>query len=206
MKLTLDRRQGLLADGAGRLFDPVHRNWAPGQAIEGDTVDVTRALAWLQRESGHPLQVPVSVIGPRDASGAQLACAEAVGRGLARMGLAVACGGRGGIMEAVCRGVSSEGGLSIGILPDPDPTLANPHVTVAIATGIGEARNAIVARAGFCLVAIGDSYGTLSEVALGLQFGKPVIGLLGAAGVAGVVHLANPEEALAAVAGHALNL
>jgi uncharacterized protein (TIGR00725 family) len=109
-------------------------------------------------------------------------------------------------MEAVCRGVAARGGIAIGILPDADFNLANPYVSVALATGIGEARNAIVARAGFCLVAVGNSYGTLSEVALGLQFGKPVFGLLGAAAVEGVVHFSEPAGALQAVADCVLAL
>ena len=122
------------------------------------------------------------------------------------MGLVVTCGGRAGIMEAVCRGVSTEYGIAIGILPDADPGLANPYVSVALATGIGEARNALVARAGFCLVAVGNSYGTLSEVALGLQFGKPVFGLMGAAQVEGVIHCPGAAEALQAVADCVLAL
>ena len=84
-------------------------------------------------------------------------------------------------MEAVCRGVASAGGVAIGLLPEADPALANAYAGIVIATGIGEARNALIARAASCLVAIGDSYGTLSEVALGRQFGKRVIGLEGAA-------------------------
>ena len=98
--------------------------------------------------------------------------AEEVGRGLAQMGFAVVCGGRHGVMEAVCRGASSVGGMTIGLLPDADPSFANPYVGIVIATGIGEARNALIARASLCLVAIGDSFGTLSEVAFGRQFGK----------------------------------
>ena len=90
--------------------------------------------------------------------------------------------------------------------PKQDTSHANAYVTVPIATGIGEARNALVARAGFCLVAIGDSYGTLSEVALGLQFGRPVIGLCGAARVAGVRHLESVKAAVDAVAALALGL
>ena len=109
-------------------------------------------------------------------------------------------------MEAVCRGVASIGGISIGLLPDTDVTHANPYVTIPIATGIGEARNAIVARAGFCLIAVGDSYGTLSEVALGLQFGRPVFGLCGAAQAAGVRQLAGVGEAVDNVAMVALGL
>ena len=107
-------------------------------------------------------------------------------------------------MEAVCRGASGSGGVTIGILPDADPSFANPHVGVVIATGIGEARNALIARASLCLVAIGDSFGTLSEVAFGRQFGKLVIGLEGAARVDGVVHVASASAALEAIAHFAL--
>jgi uncharacterized protein (TIGR00725 family) len=96
--------------------------------------------------------------------------------------------------------VARRGGIAIGLLPEPDAGTANPHVTVAIATGIGEARNALIARAAHCLVVIGDSYGTLSEVALGLQFGKSVFGLAGAARVDGVRHLDSADAALDAVA------
>jgi uncharacterized protein (TIGR00725 family) len=116
------------------------------------------------------------------------------------MGHAVVCGGRHGVMEAVCRGAAQAGGTTIGILPDADPSCANPFVGIVIATGIGEARNALIARAAFCLVAIGDSYGTLSEVALGRAFGKRVVGLEGAAQVEGVVHVADAAASLTEVA------
>jgi uncharacterized protein (TIGR00725 family) len=130
----------------------------------------------------------------------QLAIAEPVGAGLGHMGLALVCGGRQGVMEAVCRGSAAQGGVSIGLLPETEPDHANAYVTVPIATGIGEARNALVARAALCLVVIGDSYGTLSEVALGLQFGKRVFGLAGAAQVKGVRTCSSADEALDAVA------
>jgi uncharacterized protein (TIGR00725 family) len=199
--LTLDEEAGLLRDAAtGRRFDAVRRVWEPGRPAPGSPVGVIAAATWLQRRSGHRVREPVGVIGPRDTGAAQLAAAEAVGRGLAEIGLTVVCGGRQGVMEAVCRGVAAAGGVSIGLLPEMDASLANRFVTVPLATGIGEARNALVARAAFCLVAIGDSYGTLSEVALGLQFGKPVIGLEGAARVAGVRHLASAAEGVEAVA------
>ena len=125
---------------------------------------------------------------------------ERVGAGLARMGLAVLCGGRQGVMEAVARGVAEERGVSIGLLPEPDAHSANPHLSIVLPTGLGEARNAIIARASFCLVAIGNSYGTLSEVALGLQFGKTVLGIAGPPLVPGVRPCADPEAALDAVA------
>ena len=190
----------------GQRFDVVGRLWAVcSQAPGGHDVSIVEAATWLQRRSGHPLKQPVAVIGPREASSGQLAIAETLGAALGAIGFSVVCGGRQGIMEAVCRGVASVDGISIGLLPETDPSHANPYVTVPIATGIGEARNVLVARAGFCLVAIGDSYGTLSEVALGLQLGRPVFGLGGAAQIAGVRHLGSAEAAADAVASIALS-
>jgi uncharacterized protein (TIGR00725 family) len=158
------------------------------------------AVRRRQAESATRLRSPIGVIGPREATAAQLAAAELVGAGLAEMGLTVICGGRQGVMEATCRGVAAAGGISIGLLPEPDPAAANPFVTIVVATGIGEARNALIARAAHCLVAIGDSHGTLSEVALGLQFGKTVIGLAGAARLPGVQLVDDAAAALDAVA------
>jgi uncharacterized protein (TIGR00725 family) len=103
-------------------------------------------------------------------------------------------------MQSTCEGVAAGGGISIGLLPDPEPSLANPFVTIALATGIGEARNALIARAAFCLVAIGNSHGTLSEVALGRQFGKLVLGLDDAAHVDGVERIATAHAAVVRVA------
>jgi uncharacterized protein (TIGR00725 family) len=200
---TLDRTRHMLCDAHGRAFDPATRRWgdaATVAAVASPAVGAIEAATWLQRDSGHPLRVPIGVIGPRQASPAQLEAAVRVGIGLAAMGLPVVCGGRGGVMRAVCEGVQQAGGLSLGLLPDASPELANPFVSIALATGIGEARNALIARAALCLVAIGDSYGTLSEVALGLQFGKTVIGLEGAARVDGVRSVATADEALDAVA------
>jgi len=103
-------------------------------------------------------------------------------------------------MQAVCEGVARVGGLSIGLLPDADASEANSFVSVPIATGIGEARNALIARGSFCLIAIGDSLGTLSEIALGRHFGKTVIGLEGAAKIEGVKHVATAKDAVQCVA------
>ena len=153
-----------------------------------------------RRQRAAPIRVPVGVIGPRQATPAQYAAAQAIGRGIAEMGLALICGGRGGVMEAACKGAAEAGGIAIGVLPDAEPTPANPYATVVLATGIGEARNAVIARAALCLVAIGNNFGTLSEVALGRQFGKLVIGLEGAAQVEGVVQVATPAAALEQVA------
>jgi uncharacterized protein (TIGR00725 family) len=101
-------------------------------------------------------------------------------------------------MEAACAGAASVGGLSIGILPEGEWGGANPYVTVPIASGIGEARNAVIARAALALIAVGNSHGTLSEIALGLQFGRPVLTLPRALEIAGSRAMALPEHALAA--------
>jgi uncharacterized protein (TIGR00725 family) len=218
----LDCVRNVLRDASGRELDAARRCWrepadgnvsaapdasaAPVTASTASAsarvqkLELLGAVAWLQRDSGTPVRVPVGVIGPRDATPTQLDTALRVGELLADCGLAVVCGGRHGVMQAVCEGVARNGGVSIGLLPDADPALANPYVTLALATGIGEARNALIARSALCLVAIGDSYGTLSEVALGRHFGKRVIGLEGAAQVDGVVHVRTPQEAVEQVA------
>jgi uncharacterized protein (TIGR00725 family) len=109
------------------------------------------------------------------------------------------CGGKDGVMEAACEGVASAGGMSIGLLPDDEWQAANRFVTIPIATGIGVARNAIIARAGLALVAVGGGYGTLSEMALALQFGRPVLTLLDAPAVSGARPMDSVEAALDAV-------
>jgi uncharacterized protein (TIGR00725 family) len=96
--------------------------------------------------------------------------------------------------------------LSIGLLPGTDAGEANEFVSVAIATGIGEARNALIARSAFALVCVGDSYGTLSEVALGRHCGKLVVGLEGAAKVDGVVNAASPDDAVLRVLAAVLSV
>jgi uncharacterized protein (TIGR00725 family) len=200
----LDRPARELRDGRGCRFDPLTRNWTADQSGPRshvvERVDALTAVAWLQRESQHPLRVPIGVIGPRDATTRQLNAALEVGELLAHCGLVVICGGREGVMQAVCEGVKRRGGMSIGLLPDTEPAPANTFVSVILATGIGEARNALIARAAFSLIAIGDSYGTLSEVALGRQFGKLVVGLEGAARLEGVEHVTHARTAIERVA------
>lgn len=166
--------------------------------MNDDATDLIAAAAQRQRDA--PLRVPIGVIGPGDATPEQQAAAYDVGCGIAAMGLALLCGGRGGVMEAACRGARDGGGLAIGLLPGDSPDDANAHAGVVIATGLGEARNVVIARAALCLVAVGDNLGTLSEVALGLRFGKRVVGLAGAARVDGVRHVDSPAAALAEVA------
>jgi uncharacterized protein (TIGR00725 family) len=139
----------------------------------------------------------VAVIGPGDAGADVLASAEAVGRELARRGAVLVCGGLGGAMEAACRGASESGGTTVGILPGNERSAANSYVDIAIATGLGEARNALVVRAADAVVAVGGGYGTLSEIGLGLKAGKPVVGL-GSWEIDGMTAAGTAEEAVAA--------
>ena len=119
----------------------------------------------------------VGVIGPGQCDVATARHAEAVGRLLAEHRFVVLTGGRGGVMEAASRGAKQAGGLTIGILPGCEPKEANPYVDIPIATGLRDARNAIVARASEVIIAIAGEYGTLSEIALALKMGRRVIGL-----------------------------
>jgi uncharacterized protein (TIGR00725 family) len=123
------------------------------------------------------VQPYVAVVGPGEATPEEIATAEEVGRLLAERGAVLVCGGLGGVMEAACRGAKEGGGRTVGILPGDDRAAANPHVDVAIATGLGEARNALVVRAADALIAVGGAYGTLSEIALALKTGTPVVGI-----------------------------
>ena len=137
----------------------------------------------------------VAVVGPGDASAPELQAAEEVGAGLAAAGAVVVTGGLGGVMEAACRGARSRDGTTLGILPGEDRGAANGWVQVAVATGLGELRNGLVVRAADALVAIGGGHGTLSEVALALRIGRPVVGL-GTWEVHGVEQVSTPAEAL----------
>ncbi|MGH2680557.1 MAG: TIGR00725 family protein [Actinomycetota bacterium] len=119
----------------------------------------------------------ISVIGAGQASDDEAAAAEEIGRRLAEAGAVLVCGGLGGVMDAAAKGCGAAGGTSIGILPEDDRAHGSPHLTIRVATGLGEARNAIVARAADAVIAIGGEFGTLSEIALALKMGKPVVGL-----------------------------
>jgi uncharacterized protein (TIGR00725 family) len=120
-----------------------------------------------------------------------------VGRLLAERGAMVVCGGLGGTMEAACRGARAAGGTTLGLLPGLDRSDANPFVSVAVPTGLGEARNALVVRAADAVIALGGGYGTLSEIALALKAGKRVVGV-GTWRIDGVVAVDDAEAAVAA--------
>jgi hypothetical protein len=142
------------------------------------------------------MRTRIGVLGGNVAPTTILKEAEEVGRLIAEKGAVLVCGGRGGVMEAACRGARAAGGLTVGILPGDDPREANPYIDIPIVTGMGIARNALVVKSSDGLIAIDGKYGTLSEIAFALQLGIPVVGLhtwdiLGGQMVAG-----SPKEAV----------
>jgi len=119
----------------------------------------------------------IAVIGGSDCTPEESRLAEEVGRELAGKGAVLICGGLGGTMEAACKGATAGGGLTIGILPGGSRQTANRYVQVPIVTNMGEARNVIVVKSAEAVIAIGDGYGTLSEIGHALRNGTPVVGL-----------------------------
>ena len=137
----------------------------------------------------------IAVCAPGSASDKQLLLAGAIGRLVAERGCTLVCGGLGGAMAAACRGAHEAGGVTIGIIPGYDDRAANPWVDFVICTGLGQSRNTLVAATGQALIAIGGGWGTLSEIALGLRLGRPVV-LVG-----GWAEVFASEASLALLAG-----
>jgi len=119
----------------------------------------------------------IAVIGGSQPTSEEARLAEEVGCELAKQGAILVCGGLCGIMEAACKGATSKGGITIGILPGDNRKAANPYVQIPIVTGIGYARNVAVVKSAQAVIAIGGSYGTLTEIGHALQSDLPVIGL-----------------------------
>ena len=151
----------------------------------------------------------VAVCGPADCTDAEAARAREVGELLAARGAVVICGGGAGVMAAVAAGARAHGGVVVGVRPTPTREGASPDLTVTIATGMGEARNAIIVASADAVIVIGGSWGTLSEVALAKRRGDvPVISLggwriLDADGVPvpGIRYVTSPAEAVDAALG-----
>jgi len=149
--------------------------------------------------------VYVAVCGGGQCGEATAQIAEAVGIELAQNRALVICGGGGGVMEAAARGVNKEGGFILGVLPGNSPREGNNYLTASVATGMGEARNAVIARTCEAMIAIGGEHGTLSEIAMALKMGKPVVGIntweitpyqKKCAADSGIVYASSPEEAV----------
>jgi uncharacterized protein (TIGR00725 family) len=144
----------------------------------------------------------ISVIGAGECASELADKASEVGALIAKRGHVLVCGGLGGVMDAAARGAHGEGGTVVGILPDEDRRRASRWLTVSIPTGMGQARNALVAASGDAVIAVGGGYGTLSEIGFALKLGRPVIGLdtweLDAAGArrGGLLKASSPRDAV----------
>jgi uncharacterized protein (TIGR00725 family) len=147
----------------------------------------------------------VAVVGPSDPEPDCYELAMGVGRRIAERGGTVVCGGLGGVMEAAALGASGAGGSVLGLLPGRDRADANPYLTMAVATGLGELRNGLVIRTSDAVIAVGGSWGTLSEVALARRLDRPVFSLRGwvvvdhrGEGVDGPITVSTAAEAVEA--------
>jgi len=141
----------------------------------------------------------IGVIGAGTCNQGDYETARQVGRGICEAGATLVCGGLGGIMEGACHGASEAGGQTVGILPGPDKSQANPYVTLPVVTDLGHARNVLVVRSSDILVAIRGGYGTLSEISIALKLGKPIVGLHTWPDMDGIVYVDTPGEAIEAV-------
>jgi uncharacterized protein (TIGR00725 family) len=140
--------------------------------------------------------VIISVIGAGSCDKKIYGIAEEVGRLIAEKGAMLITGGLGGVMEAASKGAKEAGGITVGILPGFSKGEANPFVMVPITTGLSHARNIIVVRSADAIIAIAGEYGTLSEIAIALKLGKPVVGIKTWDNIEGVVKVNSPEEAV----------
>lgn len=147
--------------------------------------------------------VQVAVCGPGSCTEEDAAGAYRIGQLLAERGVVVICGGGTGVMAAVAAGVRDRNGLVIGIRPGDTRDGASPDLSAAILTGLGEARNAVIVTSADAVIVVGGSWGTLSEVALAMARGRPVISLGGwrivdpdGRPVEGVTHVTTPEDAV----------
>jgi len=149
-----------------------------------------------------PRSPQISVAGGGTCSARTARLAEAVGREIAAAGAILVCGGQGGVMEAAARGAAAAGGTIVGLLPTYRHADGNAHLTVSLPTGLGHARNILVAAAGDAVVALPGLHGTLAEVALARVLQRPVVVLGAWRDVPGVTRASTPRAAVA----HALRL
>ena len=143
----------------------------------------------------------IGVIGAGDAAGDEYDAALETGREIARRKFTLVCGGMGGVMEAACKGAKSEGGLTVGIIPTYSKNDANPYVDIPVVTGMGHGRNIIVVSSSHAIIAIGGSFGTLSEIAFALRLGIPVVGIKTWDVSSDIKQAENPREAVEMAAG-----
>lgn len=151
------------------------------------------------------MAIQIAVCGPADASQREYDQARTIGRLLAERGAVVICGGYGGVMAAAAAGAREAGGTAVGVLSRTDRSEANRDVTITIATDMGQARNAVIVNSADAVIAVGGSWGTLSEIALALRHGSVPVVCLGGWRVTGddglpvpggPIHVMTPEEAV----------
>ena len=139
----------------------------------------------------------IAVVGGSVCTSEESAWAMTVGRLLAERGAVLLCGGYGGVMEAAASGAKAAQGLTVALLAGSDPAEANPYIDIALATGMGEMRNALIVRAAGAVIAIGGGWGTLSEIALAQRIGTPVVGLHDAfVSAADIPRVTTPAQAV----------
>ena len=141
-------------------------------------------------------KIHIGVIGAGECSTEIYTIAYEVGCLIGQNEWVLVCGGLGGVMEGAAKGCFENGGITVGLLPSAEKRSANPFVTLAIPTGMGEARNVLVVRASDVVIAIAGGYGTLSEIGLALKIGKPVIGLGTWQNIEGMDYVENPQQAI----------
>jgi len=140
--------------------------------------------------------IQIGVIGAGSCDEKVSKMAEAVGTRIAKKNATLICGGLGGVMEAASKGCKAAGGQTIGILPRKQKEDANQYIDYIVVTAMGHARNAIIAQSSDALIAVDGEYGTLSEIALSLKMGKPVVTLGSKWDLEGTWVAASPEDAV----------
>lgn len=138
----------------------------------------------------------IGVVGGGSCSEGIYQMAEKVGEEIAKRGAYLICGGRGGVMEAACKGAKSAGGITIGILPGSEREQANPWIDIPIVTGLGQARNLIIVKSAQAIISINGKFGTLSEIAFALKEGIPIVGLKSWEISEKIIVVRTPEEAV----------
>ena len=137
----------------------------------------------------------VGIVGGSSVSAGDYELARKAGRRAAQKGALVVCGGLSGVMEAACRGAKEGGGVSVAVLPGKEKSAANKYASIAVPTGIGEARNVIIVNMADGLIAVDGKHGTLSEIAFALKKKKPVFGVR-SFDIKGIIKEDDPEKAV----------